>query len=192
MRGWVALGLVLGAALGACAQPFPKPAPKDGDPTRYGSAFNAAVTEALVQKLTGQNYYSHFGEAAYGMAAAWPPAPCTPDSLNAYLAKERSCWVLMRRGGSDCQDSNLCMEFKVDPRIASDQALWPIIEEALRRPCAQLTPPRELRYSRSPSAVGKSARENYDILDCDGRGVVAQSISLAGDYGSILVRFGQG
>lgn len=192
MRGRVVFHLVLGVVLGGCAGAFPKPPPKDGDPTRYASAFNAAVTEAVVKALSGQAYYAHFGDAAYTMAFAWPPTTCTPEALIAYLAKERACWVLQRRGGLDCRDNNLCMEFRVDPRVSGDRRLWPVIEDALRRPCAHLTSPNELAHPGAPSSLGRSARENYDLLECRSGGVIGRDVSLDENRETLIVRLSRG
>jgi len=190
MRVAALLTVLLCAAVTACS-PFPKQVPWEGyDPIAYNASFNAAATEAVVQALTGKNYYEYFGEAAYTMII--PPVGCTLELWEKYLAKERACWLLSRQPDPECKNRDRCARFTIDSTVLSDRRIWPVIEKALTRPCDYLTDPRQVKFGAYPSVLGHSAEQAYELLECGSGGVVAENGQVEVDGNAVTIIFKRG
>ena len=110
-------------------------------------AYAATASTAVVGEATGRSYVDHVGEndLRTGVPAGGYPL-CTPDTLARFVRDRRDfCMVAKGSWGvGDCRWRAWCAPVIVAPELARDPRWGPVIEHALRQPCAVLSSPYEM------------------------------------------------
>lgn len=184
LRTLIVLGLL---ALAGCA-PFPKGPPLIGyDPAPYGDAFRAAATEAVIRNKLGRGFYEVFGDKAYTIGGH---GLCADDAFQQFLSLQHGCALLGPADNSDCRELDSCIRLTASSGLIKDPEIRSAVESALLRPCDALTPPRNLPYARSPSAIGKPATASWELLRCGSRRqVIGRDIAFHENGAQTVISF---
>lgn len=167
-----------------CAS-FPKGPPLIGyNPTPYGDAFKAAASEAVLRAHLGRGFYEAFGDSAYTTGLS---GRCSQESLSQFIALGRGCAILWAADGPDCRERDLCVRVRGATEVLKTQEIRSLLQSAIQRPCAALTPPDTLPYGKWPSAIGLPARASWDTLRCGRRREVVGSDVVFLEHGSETV-----
>lgn len=139
------VGASIALLLASAGQPlFPPSLSLKEDRTGISFAYAGVASVAVVGEATGRNYLDHLGVSGPlpGQPGGGYPL-CTPETLARFVLDKRAFCVAAKGSWDlgDCRWRAWCAPVIVAPELARDPRWGPVMEHALRKPCAVIGSP---------------------------------------------------